>query len=137
MSKNAFKFKCANPSRHLGYDNPSFTIDDEKCMATQMWVVNNQETETASYKAKMACDIRDEIVSHLCKEYKTITVDNEVIGEPRLAGTRFGVSDVLSAFCIYESIDEIIDEYDNDYTEKQLKDAVRFARDFLNSFYTS
>jgi uncharacterized protein (DUF433 family) len=77
----------------------------------------------------------DELVKGLCKKYPLITIDDEVIGEPRIAGTRFGVSDVLSAFCMYDSIDEIIAEYGNRYSEEQLRDAIRFARDFLDSFY--
>lgn len=78
-----------------------------------------------------------DIAKELTKKYPLITIDDEVLGEPRLAGTRFGISDVLSAFCIYDSIDEIIKEHGNRYSEKQLKDAVRFARDFLDSFFTS
>ena len=77
------------------------------------------------------------IIEKLCEKYPTITVDKDVIGEPRLAGTRFAVSNVLTAFTNSNSLEEIIDEYEDRYTEKQLKDALRFARDFLDSFYTS
>lgn len=78
-----------------------------------------------------------QINQELAGKYPLIAIDNEVLGEPRLAGTRMAVSNVLTAFTIYDSIEEIIDEYEGRYTKKQLKDAVRFARDFLDSFYTS
>lgn len=91
---------------------------------------------SASIPVNNTHSIKD-LVENLCEKYPLITVDDEVLGEPRLAGTRLAVSNVLTAFTMYDSIEEIIDEYDGRYSEKQLKEAVEFARDFLDSFYTS
>ena len=78
-----------------------------------------------------------QIVSDLVQKYPLITVDDEIFGEPRLREHRFGVSDVLSALCVYNSFDEVITKHGERYSMKELKDAVRFARDFLDSFYIS
>ena len=78
-----------------------------------------------------------QISSDLYNKYPLIAIDEEILGEPRLAGTRFAVSNVLTALTLYNSFDEVIEEYEGRYTEKQLKEAVKFARDFLDSFYRS
>ena len=115
-------------------ENTQFkTLLDEIMQTTSACSVSNS---TISIEASFE-DIIMQISTSLYEKYPLITIDNEVLGEPRLAGTRFGVSDVLSAFAMYNSIDEIINEYDGRYTEKQLRDAVRFARDFLDSCYSS
>ena len=76
-----------------------------------------------------------QLENELKNRYPLITIDNEIFGEPRLTNHRFGVSDVLSALCVYNSFDAVIEKHGSRYTETELKDAVRFARDFLNSFY--
>ena len=77
----------------------------------------------------------DVLVKQLCEKYPHIAIDDEILGEPRLAGTRFAVSNVLTALIMNGSFEELIGEYDGRYTEEQLKEAVKFARDFLDSFY--
>lgn len=76
----------------------------------------------------------ESITAQLCEKYPAITID-DILGEPRLAGTRFAVSNVLTALTLDNSFEEVIDNYDDRYTEDQLKDAVKFARDFLDCFY--
>lgn len=79
----------------------------------------------------------EDVVASLCDKYPLIAIDNEIFGEPRLANHRFGVSDVLSALCVYGSFADVIAKHGDRYSVEELKDAVRFARDFLDSFYTS
>jgi uncharacterized protein (DUF433 family) len=78
-----------------------------------------------------------QLIDQLTEKYPLITMDEKVLGEPRLTDTRFAVSNVLTALTLYNSFDEVIEEYEGRYTEKQLKDAVKFARDLLDSFYRS
>lgn len=75
------------------------------------------------------------VASELTKKYPHITVDNDVLGEPRIVNSRLGVSIALTALTEYGSFDEVIKEYDDTYTEEELKETVLFARDFLDAFY--
>ena len=76
-------------------------------------------------------------VETLCEKYPLIAIDNQVLGEPRLTGTRFAVSNVLTALTLHNNFEEVLDEYDDRYTKEQFNEAIKFARDFLDSFYTS
>jgi uncharacterized protein (DUF433 family) len=75
-----------------------------------------------------------EVADKLTATYPLIVVDGE-LGEPRLDGTRFAVANVLSALVAYQSFDQVVEEYDGQYTEEQITQAIQFARDFLLSFY--
>lgn len=78
-----------------------------------------------------------QLANNLCEKYPQISVYEGVFGgQPHLKETRFRVSDVLSAFCIYDSVEEVIDNLENRYSKEQLKSALRFARDFLDNSYT-
>lgn len=111
------------------------TKDDFQALALRLTTVDfdikiNQRKNIPNVKRE-----GQKIANKITEKYPLITIDEKVLGEPRLDGTRFAVSNVLTALTLYDSFDEVIDEYENRYSKEQLKDAVKFARDFLDSFY--
>ncbi len=75
------------------------------------------------------------LVKDLLKQYPLIVIDDEVLGEPRIRDTRMPVSIVLTALVEYGGFDQVREEYENTYSEKELKAAVNFARDFIERCY--
>lgn len=73
-------------------------------------------------------------IEWLSVKYPLIASNGE-LGEPHLAGTRFAVANVLSSIIAFGSLNEVIDQYDDQYTPEQLTQAIQFSRDFLNLFF--
>lgn len=98
---------------------------------------NLLKPEATIEKVESAHKCVRELAEKLCEKYPEISTYQGVFnGKPHLKGTRFTVADVLSAICEENSIESVIEEYDNRYTEEQLKEALRYARDFLLSAYS-
>lgn len=81
--------------------------------------------------------IKAEIVKSLSSKYPIIVINNDVLGEPILNGTRMPVSTLLTAISLYGKFDEVREEFDDRYSDEQLKQAIKYARDVLDSVFTS
>lgn len=100
-------------------------------------VVNNPDTpvyfrlrSNKDFETFQEC-IR-KITEMLCERYPdVVTTDGILGGMPRLNGTRLAVTDVLSEIVMQEGIDGVIEIFGEDVSHDQIKDAIRYARDFL------
>ncbi len=73
-----------------------------------------------------------EITKIVCEEHPEISTYEGIFGgRPHIKGVRISVTDILSEVVMSKSIDNVVDEYNNVITEEQTKEAIRYARDFL------
>lgn len=96
--------------------------------------VMSSSADTNAPDAFVMLAIKD-LTEQAIKDHPMIVLDNNVLGEPRIAGTRMAVSIVLTALVEYGSFEAVKSEYESTYSEEELKAAVKFARDFLEMCY--
>ena len=66
--------------------------------------------------------------------HPSISIDNGVIGGmPRIQDTRIGVSYILDQISAYGSVKSVVAAFAPYLTEDQVKDALEYARDFLET----
>lgn len=76
----------------------------------------------------------DKLLNQLCVKHPLITRTWDTLGgEPRIDGLRLSVGDVISALYTLGSIEAVVNIYKPDLTEAQVKSALAFAQDFLES----
>ncbi len=108
----------------------AYEREDEQYLPKQHFLTDVPKQETLH-------DVIRQLADKLCEQYPQISTYKGVFGgKPHLKGTRFTVADVLSAVCENNSIENVIEEYNQRFTEEQLKEAIEFARDFLLSTYS-
>lgn len=91
---------------------------------------NNQDKQN-EYKKVMK-----EITTRLCKEHPSIAIDPDMVGGmPHIKGIRLSVGTILAKLYIYGSLEKIKEIYGDDVSEDQIKEAVAYAQDFLESAY--
>jgi len=72
------------------------------------------------------------VLHKLCLEHPSIAVDPNMLGgNPYLKGLRLSVGDILSKLYIYGDAKKIVEIYEPDLSEGQVKEAIAFAQDFL------
>jgi uncharacterized protein (DUF433 family) len=76
------------------------------------------------------------VAESLCKRHPSISIDPGIFGgAPHIQGVRLSVGDVLSKLYIYGSIKAVLDIYSPDVNEEQIKEAIAYAQDFLETAY--
>lgn len=74
------------------------------------------------------------IAERLTQEHPSISTDTGIFGGmPHIKNVRLSVGDVLSKLYIYGSIQAILDDYSPDINEEQIKEAIAYAQDFLET----
>lgn len=74
----------------------------------------------------------------LCKEHPSISIDQQIFGGiPHLRGLRLSVADILSQIYVTGSIKAVEEMYSPDVSEDQIKEAVAYAQDFIESALSS
>ena len=75
-----------------------------------------------------------QLADRLCQEHPAISTYEGVFGGiPHIKGVRFSVADVLSHLYDLGSIDEIEKAFAPDISKDQIKEAIAYAQDFLES----
>lgn len=74
------------------------------------------------------------IADRLCEEHPSISSDPGIFGGmPHIQNVRLSVGDVLSKLYVYGSIKDVADIYSPDVNEEQIKEAIAYAQDFLET----
>lgn len=74
------------------------------------------------------------LASRLTEEHPSISTDPGIFGGmPHIKNVRLSVGDILSKLYVYGSIQSILDDYSPDVNEDQIKEAIAYAQDFLES----
>lgn len=69
-----------------------------------------------------------------CTEYPLISTDHEVLGGiPHLKDTRISVGQVLGRIYMLESIQGVVDYYQGRISSDQVKEALAYAQDFIET----
>lgn len=80
---------------------------------------------------EVAPNIR-KIMEQCCAEHSGISIEPEVLGGiPHLEGTRLSVGQIVGRVRALGSIKAVADYYSPDITEKQVKEAMSYAQDFI------
>lgn len=132
---------CSTKSRHfrseLGiWENLQEERKDEECVTKHFYNLSNPHQDSENLKQEIVQNFIKEFAENLAKEYSHITTYKGVLGgEPHLEGHRFAVTDVLAGLIVHNSFDGIIKAYNGTYSEKQLKQAVRYALYFIKNAF--
>ena len=106
--------------------NPSPWLDVDMTVAFPHQV----ETEAPEFNRALA--------KSLCEEHPVISTYQGVFGGfPHIKGIRFSVADVLSQLYVLGSIDEVEKAFAPDINKDQIKEAIAYAQDFLESALSS
>jgi uncharacterized protein (DUF433 family) len=74
------------------------------------------------------------LAARLCAEHPNISTDAAIFGGmPHIKDVRLSVGDILAQLYTYGSIQEILNIYSPDITEEQIKEAIAYAQDFLET----
>lgn len=74
------------------------------------------------------------LIEELCREHPEITVDPDMLGGvPHIKGVRLSVGNVLAKLYHYGSIEKVLEVFQPDISEHQIKEAIAFAQDFLEN----
>ncbi|MCA1621403.1 MAG: DUF433 domain-containing protein [Acidobacteria bacterium] len=72
------------------------------------------------------------LAERLCVGHPAINMDAEVLsGTPHVENTRLSVGNVLAKLYLYGSIQAVVKIHEPHLSEKQIKDAIAYAQDFL------
>lgn len=75
-----------------------------------------------------------ELADKLCEQHPAISTDSAIFGGvPHIKGVRLTVGDILAKLYVYGNIQEILDTYSPDVSEEQIKEAIAYAQDFLET----
>jgi uncharacterized protein (DUF433 family) len=78
------------------------------------------------------------LAKSLCEEHPAISVNREIFGGiPHLRGLRLSVGDVLAQIYVTGSIEGVKKIYAPDVSEDQIKEAIAYAQDFVESALSS
>ncbi len=73
------------------------------------------------------------ICEQICNEHPEIAIDSDIFGgAPHIKGFRLTVGDVLAKLYVYGSIEKVREIY-SEVSEYQIREAIAFAQDFLES----
>jgi uncharacterized protein (DUF433 family) len=74
------------------------------------------------------------LADKLCEEHSSISTDKGIFGGmPHIKNVRLSVGDILAKLYIYGNVQAILDIYSPDITEEQVKEAIAYAQDFLET----
>ena len=74
------------------------------------------------------------LADKLCEEHPAISTDKGIFGGmPHIKNVRLSVGDILSQLYVYGSTQAILDIYAPDISEEQIKEAIAYAQDFLET----
>jgi uncharacterized protein (DUF433 family) len=74
------------------------------------------------------------LADQLCEEHPAISTDKGIFGGmPHIKDVRLSVGDILSQLYVYGSTQAILDIYAPDVSEEQVKEAIAYAQDFLET----
>lgn len=76
-------------------------------------------------------------LKELCEAHPDIAIDPEMLGGvPHIKGTRLSVSNILEKLYLYGSVENIKELYGEDISEDQIKEAIAYAQDYLDTSVT-
>jgi uncharacterized protein (DUF433 family) len=89
---------------------------------------------TLSSRQKSMAECFRALADRLCAEHPDISTDSAIFGGmPHIRDVRLSVGDVLAQLYTYGSIQEILIIYSPDINEEQIKEAIAYAQDFLET----
>jgi uncharacterized protein (DUF433 family) len=78
------------------------------------------------------------LADRLCKEHPAISTYEGIFGGiPHLKGLRLSVADILEQLYLTGSVDAVRNIYSPDVSEDQIKEAIAYAQDLLESAFSS
>jgi uncharacterized protein (DUF433 family) len=74
------------------------------------------------------------LADELCDEHPSISTEKGIFGGmPHIKNVRLSVGDILAKLYVYGSVQAILDIYSPDVNEEQIKEAIAYAQDFLET----
>jgi uncharacterized protein (DUF433 family) len=74
------------------------------------------------------------LADKLCQQHPAISTDKRIFGGiPHIKNVRLSVGDVLAKLYVYGNIQKIVEIYSPHVSEEQVKDAIAYAQDFLET----
>lgn len=94
----------------------------------------NLQIQIQQWHGQSSADHFRALASNLTEEYPSISTDPGIFGGmPHIKGVRLSVGDILAKLYFYGSIQSILDDYSPDVNEEQIKEAIAYAQDFLET----
>jgi uncharacterized protein (DUF433 family) len=82
-----------------------------------------------AFRQRIRCVTRE-----CCSQHPMISCDRGIFGGiPHIREMRLSVGDVLAQIYTLESIDAVVDYYDQEISKEQVKEAIAYAQDFLET----
>jgi uncharacterized protein (DUF433 family) len=74
------------------------------------------------------------LAERLCVEHPAISTDKGIFGGmPHIKDVRLSVGDILAKLYVYGNIQKIVNIYSPHVSEEQVKEAIAYAQDFLET----
>jgi uncharacterized protein (DUF433 family) len=103
----------------------------------QSYLINWRPMTVAHVTRPVSEDVRA-LADNLCEQHPAISTYEGVFGGvPHLAGLRISVPDILEQLYLTGSIAAVQNIYAPDVSEDQIKEAIAYAQDFLESALSS
>ena len=109
--------------------------DEEACKIVYVTqpVERDKSTGDTEKEAELKKAFRA-LADKLCEQHPAISTDKGIFGGmPHIKNVRLSVGDVLAQLYVYGNIGEILRIYSPDITEEQIKEAIAYAQDFLET----
>lgn len=74
------------------------------------------------------------LAEKLCEEHPAISTEPHIFGGiPHIKGVRLSVGDILAKLYVYGNVQKIVEIYTPHLNEEQVKEAIAYAQDFLET----
>lgn len=133
-----------NRKRRFDFDierafSPSQQVIKKWGRGTSIQAPNMQDLEAAA-SFRLQCEQRTikecfrALASELCKTHPEISTDPDIFGGmPHIRNVRLSVGDILAKIYVYGNAQKIVDIYAPHVSEEQVKAAIAYAQDFLET----
>ena len=122
-------------ARTLGGLQDEDERDEEACKI--VYVTQPPEREKPRSETEKEVELRGEFrafAERLCREHPGISTDEGIFGGvPHIKNVRLSVGDVLAKLYVYGEIQKIVKMYSPHVSEGQVKEAIAYAQDFLQT----
>lgn len=137
---------------HGVYTEPELVADVHQSGVVELYFDSSGHFESSLYRipigatvthAVQAPTIESLTSNHylaqlLCNQHPSISTYTEIFGGiPHLKGLRLSVADILGQLYLLGSIEAVQKIYSPDVSEDQIKEAIAYAQDFLESALSS
>lgn len=117
-----------------------FYFESKASSATDFvsWVESRSVAFSLPLQQPIAKENIRALADRLCEEHPAISTYEGIFGgTPHIKGLRLSVADVLEQLYLTGSIDAVLEIYSPDLSEDQIKEAIAYAQDFLESAVSS